>query len=510
VISTELLLHTLITRGNYDELRGFHETISEAVRHMRDDDTPHDGTLLYVALKYAEHYLKYPTYRELEEFVFSSPHLDSKIDGAGMVAKRCRELSEASISAHQGSWCQILDDYTVAARQMMYVRAMKTAIGCISVRADLPTANGKPAPALTDAERVTAALKYLDEVRRKDFTLPPSSPEGSWKENADLSADALIDGLRDTMKERCYTGLRHVDHAVTIGPRMENRCVAIQGYTHHGKSLVMRTLAYNMAAAGKRVLYVALEESALNCWTRLSFLHAYRKPELDIPSATIWQHAQKRITPEHEENLRLLIDDLKFGKSVTGDIVVVTMNKWADVVRELETGHNGKPYDACFIDYIAHFSTGQTGQCEKDEIRSIFKAAQSLTQVYRGGRGLVIVHALQANKAGMKAADEEEGEDWGVYADGSIEQFTDAGRDADLIIGVWSKGLLKDQGVVKLSCLKNRGGARRFAPHFARIDARTGMIYDLAGGPKSDISMISTYKRAEEEAALSPRDIAAY
>lgn len=505
MITTDQLLHTLIERGRYDQLRGYHQTIRQAVAHMREDHEQ-DRILLRCALDFAERYDAYPAYQQLEEYVSRSPHVDSRIDGQGLASMRCHEIAEADIPIHQGSWPQILDEYVIGARQAMYVESMKNALACIVAKAELPTL--KTGVQLTDAERVTAALKYLDEVRRKDFTLPPSSPEGAWTENADLSADALVDALKDTISDRCYTGFKHIDRNVVIGPKQSIRFIGILAYYNHGKSTLLRQMAYNMAESGKRILYIAREDSALNTWTQLSFLHAKKRSDLDIPSAKVWRENPRSISAEHQDNLRVLIEDLQYGGKVRGEVVVKTLDRWQEIVRELDTGLNGKPYDVLMVDYLAHLKTEHGGAKRRDEVLEIFTSAQALAQDYKGGRGLVVITPLQANKQGMKAADEAEGEDWGVLGADAIEQYTDAGRDMDLIISVWHKDPLRVQDMMKIGCMKSREG--RFATHFLRIDPRTRAVLDLPGGPKSDVMKISTYRHEVEEAELTPEEIAVY
>jgi len=506
----DLLINTLITRGKYEELRGYHHTIRVAAIYIAlCSDNEYDRHLVIAVLEYAERYGEYPTYDQLEEFVTSSPHRETGTGNIGdMLGMRCREIADAKIAVHQGSWRQMMDAVCVTGRSAMYVQALQRAMAIISAGASVPGAKLKD-PDPLPADRVAAALKYFDEVRAGDFTVPPSSPEGAWRENADLSADALIDGLKDTIRDRCYTGFKHIDDVVTIGPKQPVRYIGILGFTNHGKSMLLRTMVYNMAKAGKRILFIAREDSALNTWTQLSFLHSYSRRDLHLPPVNVWRNQPHKVTAEEQDDLRVLIDDLQHGKSVPGEIVVKTLGKWAEVLQELEVGHNGKPYDVLALDYLAHLDTGMTGPKMHEEYKRLFKEAQKLAIDYKGGRGLVVITPLQANKAGMKAADEEEEDKWGIYPDlGSVEQYTDAARDMDLIISVWHKGALKDTATMKLACLKSRENL--FNPHFVRIDRRTRMVMDLPGHAKSDVHMISAYHAEADEAQLTTEEVAAY
>lgn len=497
-METSTLIHTLIARGDYDQLRGAHQTLRQAASAIQDEDR----YLLSVTLDYAERYLRYPSYQELEAYLTNSPHMDGRLP-VDVMALRCKELA-GTAEAHQGSMAQVLDDYTYAGRCAHYVHGFQKAAAIVTMGTE-----GDPRRKQRDLKGPDDAMEFIREHASGDFTVPSSAPEGAWRANADLGAEALIDGLNDTIKARCYTGFKHIDDAVAIGPKHSIKYIGILGFTNHGKSMLLRSMIYNMAKAGKRVLFVAREDTALNTWTQLSFLHSYERRDLHIPPVNVWRNQPQKVTKQEQDNLVLLVDDLQHGSSVPGEIVVKTLAKWPDIVQELEVGLNGKPYDVLALDYLAHLDTGLTGPKMHDEYKRLFKQAQKIAIDYKSGRGLVVITPLQANKAGMKAADDAEDEDWGIYPDlGSVEQYTDSVRDMDLVISLWHKGELKDRNMMKLACLKSRENF--FEPHFVRIDRRTRMVMDLPGHPKSNVQMISTYHAEAEEAALTPEELNAY
>ena len=501
-MTTADMIHTLISRGDYDALRGFHQTLRSAAICLNEDQ---DKPLFCLLLDYAERYNMYPSYAQLEAYILNSRHVGGKLNH-DLLALRLKELAKTqdATAIHAGSWTQIMDDYTHAGRTAYHraglLHALQILVGGVL---------GDPKMKTKNMAGPDDMMRFLMENAAKDFTLPSVAPEGAWRENADLSADAMIDGLKDSIKSRCYTGFKHIDEALAIGPQQTIRYVGILGFSNHGKSTLLRTMAYSMAKSGKRILYIAREDSALNTWGQLSFLHSYQRPDLNLPAASVWKSQPQRVTAEHLDNLRLLIDDLQHGTSVPGEIVVKTCPTWAEIIRELEVGLNGKPYDVLMVDYLVHLDVGVTGQKMHDEIKGIFKKAQSLSLDYKGGRGLVVITPIQSNKAGMKAADELEGAEWGVYPDlGSVEMYTDAARDLDLIIGCWHKGTLRNQDIFKLSCIKSR--ERFFEPHFVQIDRRTRMVSDLPGGPKCDVGQISTYRSEAMDATITKEELRAH
>jgi replicative DNA helicase len=71
--------------------------------------------------------------------------------------------------------------------------------------------------------------------------------------------------------DRISLGFDRLDNAFLIG-RQFNRFVGIAGFTNRGKSLLLRTLAFNAAMSGRKVLYISLEADATNAKTQLAFL----------------------------------------------------------------------------------------------------------------------------------------------------------------------------------------------------------------------------------------------
>lgn len=155
----------------------------------------------------------------------------------------------------------------------------------------------------TTLKGVDDAWRYIQQEREKDPTLPFQVPQGPWREKADEGANVLIEGLQDTIRERVYTGFKHIDSVVTIGPKQSVKYIGILGFSNHGKSMVLRQMAYNMATSGKRILYVPREDSPRNTWLQLSFLHAWTRPDLDIPSVNVWRNQPEKVTKEQVDNL---------------------------------------------------------------------------------------------------------------------------------------------------------------------------------------------------------------
>lgn len=493
------LAHALVAGGNFSALRTAHETIRKAAPHLAEDDF---GDVLPFLLDLAEQVRRYPTWRELEEYISHSPKLGLDPSYRTSLADNLKQLVKLNVgeTASPDVVPQLVEQL-VTEGQIAYWKANWRTAGGIG-------AQGNPVPGDKNSglnpprsEWVKNAQRYLAEQAKNDFALPPQAPEGGWKENAALATDALIASL-DTPTNRCLTGLRHIDAAVAIDRRSDCRCVGILGYTNEGKSQLMRTIAYNMASSGKRVLHIPLEESPQAVWEQFSFLHSYHRPDLDIPPQAVWKSQPHKITMKHKENLRELIRDLQSGKTVTGEIVVMRRMTWPEIVQEVNAGHNNQEWDCVFIDYLAHLETGNPAK-KHEIISATFDHLQALSGSYAGGKGVVIVTGLQAGKKYADAAAAEEGEDWGVYPQGAIDWYTNANHALDLIISIFNRKPAKDMGLVKLACYKVRGAAS-FPPHFVQVDKRTRRILDLPGKPVGNHLDIKAQreeeKRKEQEA----------
>jgi hypothetical protein len=484
------VIHTFVERGDYEQLRSNHSLIHTISFYLDGD-----GAVLRWLLRYANNFAKYPSFPELEQWASSSPilgqHVGEGVDRASMGLQVKQVASETMFAGYQGSWDQLLEDATHFARQSYFSGKLKQANQIINSGLEVVDPKTKRATTVTG---VDAALQFLATAKEEDFTVPFRAPEGSWRENSELTGDALIEALSDTVKDRCYTGFKHFDEAMAIGPQQSIRFIGIVGFLNHMKSSLLRTMSYNMARAGKKVLYISLEDSALNCWVQLCWLHSYERPDLNIPDLPFWKNNPKMVTDQHQDNLRALMDDIRNGPSIKGEIVVKTLNTWPEIEQELNMGLNGEPYDVVAIDYVSHMKVDAKRPGEKNElIKAIFSDIQSFCQTYRGGRGIVCITPLQANKQGFAAADAEADEDWGTYTMDAVEQFTDAGRDMDAVFAVWNKGILDLKGMLKVSCPKSR--ERRFQPHFLAVDRRTRMLLDLPGDPKANVGEIDLYQK---------------
>jgi hypothetical protein len=183
-MNTETMIGTLIERGDFELLRGAHRAIHSASVYIEQVEDGSKYTLRYI-LDFSKKYRKYPTHDELVHYA------ETNSDRPDLIIKP--DQSDSAVRALQGirtHW---------PASQGYYVTEGRKGYARTSLQVAMTIATGggiigDPRKKEKDLVGPDDAWRYLAKCRTEDFGLPPSSPEGAWRDNADLSADALIDG----------------------------------------------------------------------------------------------------------------------------------------------------------------------------------------------------------------------------------------------------------------------------------------------------------------------------
>jgi hypothetical protein len=273
-----------------------------------------------------------------------------------------------------------------------------------------------------------------------------------------------------------------LDEALSIGPRAGIKFIGIMGFSGQRKSTLLFTLAYLAALQKHRVLFVPRECSVEEAWVRVYWLHADYIKRLE-PQSPLAKRVRE-LPPlakvrddryakrKHAAIIAELAEDMK-RRGIR--IEVESLSTFAEV-KQCAEAHVNDPYDVLCVDYLGHLDTpGQKDRIEGQKM--VFRAAQMLSQDYEDRRGLVVITPVQANKTAQRdAAAPEAPLDKGIYpADiGQIEYLTDAGRDMDAIIGIWSGEGFHEHGLARISCVKTR--QQDFRPFFMSIDKGSQMM----------------------------------
>jgi hypothetical protein len=368
---------------------------------------------------------------------------------------------------------------------MVYYKAYNARVADIYSQAGRIASGSVDNPS-TKERGPNAAQEYIAEAMQKVVVKTPNDVGGDLVENLDYMQEYINSFIIGNSK-RVYTGFQKVDDITLIGPKQRNRWIGILGYTHHGKSLLLTTMLYNMAMRGANVMLVPRESSVEEAWMNIIWLHHNKVcPDRPIAKREDWMRVGAGVGTEKLKTIEMIIQDLREGNTLPGKIVVFPCNSWEDVEDKLHQTNKKYKFDVLAIDYFAHLEAKGGGKNESDidkHKRSLRKAQMlTLNGIENDKEGLVIITPLQANKKGYEEAAKQEGDDYGIYKSPmAVEWFTQAAQDMDCIMSVWFEGdscTEVDPKQMILHCMKGRMNMR-FKTHRLKIHKDTGLLYDF-------------------------------
>lgn len=312
-------------------------------------------------------------------------------------------------------------------------------------------------------------------VRKRWNEIPAVVPtqSGDWAEHAEDVSQFLDSHLADADKNRVYTGFPTIDAQCVIG-RKFLKWIGILGGTSHGKSAFLLPMIYNMSRFGQNILLIPKEHSVEETWSRLTWMHSNYFRDKPLCSLNTWIKTPTLVTASDISSKNFLIDDLKNRRTVAGSIDVQNFNTWDEIKEYAESHHKEKQFSVIAVDYLTKLNVhGRDPYAARNEM---LHDVQTYTQTFNNNEGIVVISPFQANKDGVRTVGKKEGDLWGVYEPedvGSVNYYTEAAHDMDLLIGVWTC----DSTSMKISCPKSRGGT--FIPFFVTLDAeKSRYIYE--------------------------------
>jgi hypothetical protein len=334
-----------------------------------------------------------------------------------------------------------------------------------------------------------AADEYIQEEKQGLVIKGAREVGGDMMDNLDY-LEKYINNFIGGDNHRVYTGLNKIDDKCLIGRKQRLRWIGILGYTHHGKSLLLATMLYNMVAAGANVMLCPRESSVEEAWMGMVWLH-HKKVCPDRPIAPRADWMKAAIDTEKYNTIQMIMKDLREGTSLPGKLVVYPCRSWEEIEEKLRLTNKKFKYDVLAIDYFAHLDMdgGNKKEGDNDKYKKALRKAQMLSMngVDNDQSGLVVITPLQANRKGYEAAANQEGEKYGIYENANaVEMFTQAAQDMDLLMSVWFEGDLCKEVSPKqmlVHCLKGRGDMK-FNTHRLEIHPDTGMVSDIG---KTDV-----------------------
>lgn len=219
--------------------------------------------------------------------------------------------------------------------------------------------------------------------------------------------------------------------------------ILVYANTTQGKSTFSRQLAYNMASAGKKVLYITLEEPGLESILKISALAA------NINSKNL---LNKKLYPNEMKKLKHNI------KQLSGDIIVIDQLESRSIAEIHQLTQDHQP-DIIFLDQLSHFLP--KGDMDWKVVNAVCKQLQAFVQ--NAGIPLVLMHQAALHQKKVRAA-------WGTGPE----------QDADLALFL-QDDQTDETGVVfkQVDITKNRNGERGISIRYL-WDLKNGIIREQA------------------------------
>jgi hypothetical protein len=409
-----------------------------------------------------------PTINDLRSFVEDNPQNDqSFVKQAEIIMSELEALDEdtSEVPSDAEAMMNTAFDKGLAHYDITtYENAARIAAG----EGSWPKKDGKTGP---DSARMYAYDRYS-----KRLSNTPRGHSGDFVSNLaaiNREVDLYLGGADEY---RIKTKFKGIDSKVLIGPKHQ-KWIGLMGYTNHGKSGFLMSMLYNMAMEGAKVLLVPREFPVMEAWQRLLWMHAEKFPNEPLIDLQQWKGGgiSDVSTWKAKEEIA---KSLKAG-GMKGSIDVQPFSTWEQIEEWLLVRSYKDPVDVLAVDYIGHLHVEGN---QYDELNKVFRKAQMLTinGIRNDGNGMVVITPLQVNKKHYEAAaDETKGESYGLYTPAAVDYFSQAARDMDLLISIWSEGtlLLESPQQAQLQCVKARG--ERFPVHRVEIEGISRHYRDI-------------------------------
>jgi len=471
------LVKALIRENPYDLLMANRKYLAFANEALVDD---HLTKALEAVILYSTEYGRCPeNITSVIEYLVSNAKQNSAYEKTDGYRLQLEEIQDDTDEKELGASGLIEDVYQKAYTSKLtkiYSQASKITLGSFACP-------------YTKERGPVAAKNYIREEESRLVIKKPPQMGGELRENMSHMKE-YVNSFMIGDTRRVLTGIKAIDEKTLIGRRQANRWIGILGYTHHGKSLLLNTLLYNMVCNGANVLLCPRESSVENAFMQFIWLHHNKVcPDAPIVSRADWMRNGNSNTFESFNTMQIIMKDLAEGTTLPGKLVVEGCRSWEELKDKAKETNKKFDYDVLAIDYFGHLDTsgGNKKESDMEKYKKDLRDAQmlSLDGLEGDKSGLVIITPLQANKKGHDEAAKREGDNFGIYESlGAVEWFTQAAQDMDCIMSVWMEGDQYENGDSKrmlVNCMKGRNDMI-FNRTVLTVNPKTGLLYDDVGG----------------------------
>lgn len=280
------------------------------------------------------------------------------------------------------------------------------------------------------------------------------------------------------------TGLAAIDDVIYGIKRKE--LTTIIGYAGQRKSTVCRTVAYNIAKLGFRILYIPLETTFDEELAFFSLIHSHaglgNQQQL---SKSAFDNGL--LKPEEKQYLRDVLAP-RFQQEI-GDHLIIRepqsgRRTWADIRAEIELEHRIHPLDAVLIDYVGLLDPPEGERDPVAAMNRTFKQIKQTALNFDNKLGLAVITPVQGSRDGYKQAKANEG----VWEAHGIFMYSEAEKSSDTCIYVFSDETLVSMNALKMGTCKCRR-SKYVAAHIVPVDPHCGYVGNEGNARVEDIQM---------------------
>lgn len=280
-----------------------------------------------------------------------------------------------------------------------------------------------------------------------------------------------------------YTGLEPIDEV--CGGLKNTELMLVCAFTSQGKTTFSMYTGYRAINAGWNVGVISLEQSHAEIrrqiyvkhtcnikWeTHPEFSHLVGTISVEDVAAGLLTKEQKKFYFAAQEDLVLTPEYGKmFLKQPDKPLTTVADIEFWAMQWQQELKASGRDLELLIIDYISLLSLpkDERSRDQNENLNTIMKQLKNLCLTFNNGKGIRIISPWQSNRKGWEEAKANEG----VYHLTALSNAHEAERSSDIVIALFIDTSWRNEGKVKISCLKNRRH-RFFDPFFSKINFKS-------------------------------------
>jgi replicative DNA helicase len=281
-----------------------------------------------------------------------------------------------------------------------------------------------------------------------------------------------------------YTGLDPIDKKCKGLKNTE--LMLVTAFTSQGKTTFSMYMAYKAIISGFNTAVITLEQSFKEIRQQIYVKHTCN-PKFEkshpqyknlIGNISVEQVSYGGLTQDEQDFFFAASDDLSetegYGKfelwqPPKAQITIADIEfKLMQIQQEYKS--TGRDLEFVVIDYISLLGLPPEERTRdtNENQNTIIKQLKRLCLTFNNGKGLRIISPFQANRKGWEEAKANDG----VYQLTALSNAHEAERSADVVVALFIDESWRDEGKVKISCLKNRRHPF-FKPFNAKINFKS-------------------------------------